>query len=127
MRAISFLVFAILVAPSVPSQASETCVAQDRRYSYEGYSRSDALRACRAESDNPRACYLHRCAKAKPSRRRVDPPTPKEIDGAHDSYGRSRGDSARRGRSGGLTREQQRNINDAILQQRCIAGGACRP
>lgn len=72
------------------------CVAQDGQYSYEGNSARTALRACQATSENPRACYLHRCTKRAAER---SPPR--------------------------LSPEEARSINDAILQQRCIAGGDC--
>lgn len=44
-----------------------TCLAQDKSYSYEAEGSTEslatraALATCRDQSDNPKACYAHRC------------------------------------------------------------------
>ena len=102
----TFIAFA-LVALTQSAHAGVSCLAQDNAFSYEGAgakkaaASQNALAACRAQSDSPELCYLHRCWS----------------EGREESRGSSR--------VAPLTYEEMRAINEALNEQHCIATGNC--
>lgn len=62
-----FTLAALLSAVSAEAAPRWTCLAQDKAYSYEAEGSTEslatraALATCRDQSDNPKACYAHRC------------------------------------------------------------------